>query len=277
MKLFITLLISAGLLLLICSTSFASVTVTNDTSFVYMSLTNTKALWGNIYLNYIINDSTSAKFSVKYLYDGNDTNTNIAVDTCYVTYDVKPQIGTITLGNFSYDYGWQFGPYVLENAIPTLKSYTGLRLVLPLAKKVNFKIGCFYHEQIIDSKNQPFVYALGLDYISTNLGTGLNVVNPVGSDLCYSLNGYFQPNNIIKTYLHYGIDQKQDMEEIIGLQVTVPTFPLVTNVEYNFDRTDGSNLFGCNLALKVSKNSTLIYARTLSTSDKSDLKLTVTW
>jgi hypothetical protein len=278
MKHFITFSISVILVLSIYSTSLASVTVYNDTSFVYMSLTGTNAYWGDIYFNNKINDSTSANLSIKYLYDGVTTQNNITIDTCYISYDVKPQIGTFTLGYFSYDYGGLFGPYVLENTIPTLKSFTGLRLAFPVAKDVNAKVGCFYHEQIINPLKKPTVYALGLDYTTKNFGVGGNLVQPSGLDLCYSVNGYFQPNNIIKTYLHYGSDQKHDVEEIVGLLVTLPAFPLAANVEYNFDHNPtGSNLFGCNLAFKVDKNSTLIYTRSLSTYNKSDLKLTVTW
>ncbi len=92
-----------------------------------------------------------------------------------------------------------------------------------------------------------------------------------------SVSMYVQPNDKVKIYAHYGVDQWQDQEKILGLLLFPDPKPFSLRLEYNFD--DGTpeyeNLYGVQIAYVIAPNMVFYYTRTDRTYDYNQLRLSV--
>lgn len=284
MKILLILAISSVLLLSVTLICLADTIIGNSVNLSYYFDSNTNAASGTLSFGKKINDTTSGYLGIYYkyynttegsLFDDEYTG-EVTIDTCYVSYDIKPQIGTIYLGYYNYYCGTSY-VRILSNTISTLKSATGVKLVWPAAENLKISVGCLPKEQKV-VKGEKTAYNIGLEYTQKEFGVGVDIVKTGNLDYGYVINSFFLLNQNTTTYLQYGSDQNHDMEKIIGLLYVLPQFPLGFAVEYNFDQEPaGSNLYGYLLSYKLDKNSTLLYIRKADLTETNELRLNITW
>lgn len=287
----LTLLMVVCLVLLTKSevkADLASITLKGEAKFKYSWATEASILDGYFTIYDKVDQNTQFYLTTKYLNPDSDTNNSeVFVDSCFVIYEIKPIRGTIAVGYFNYATG---NLDLLDGAIGDIKSYSGVKLLIPVFKKCYLKFGIIPDERIIPmvSKVKKSVYAAGFDYFNTAFGIGANYIyidpvennylNPAEKNDAYTVNAYYKPNDFFKFYLHYGSDQNRDLEQVLGFNINLHVIPMSVTGEYNFDDEPlGSNPYGYKITYHFSKHLALYYCRVNKTFQTNELVFQLIW